>query len=55
MARQSADGEVVVLGPAFLETDDCGGWGLEGDLAADFCEARVPVRGDVFETPDVVG
>lgn len=35
MAGCGADGEVVALGPAFLQPDDCGGWREKGDLAAD--------------------
>lgn len=47
------DGEVVLLGPAFLEADDGRGRGGDGELVPDFEEARVPVFGEEFETPAV--
>jgi len=50
-----ADGEVVFLGPAFLQAYDVGGRVEGGDLAADFCEARIAVFGDEFEAPAVEG
>ena len=48
-----ADGEVVFLGPAFLETDNVGGWGGGGDAVADFEETLVAEGGEVLETPAV--
>jgi hypothetical protein len=50
-----ADREVVFLGPAFLQAYDVGGWVEGGDLAADFCEARIAVFGDEFEAPAIEG
>ena len=50
-----ADREVVFLGPAFLQAYDVGGRVEGGDLAADFCEARIAVFGDEFKTPAVEG
>lgn len=50
-----ADREVVFLGPAFLQAYDVGRRVEGGDLAADFCEARVAVFGDEFEAPAVEG
>ena len=50
-----ADRKVVFLGPAFLQAYDVGGRVESGDLAADFCEARIAVFGDEFEAPAVEG
>ena len=48
-----ADREEVFLGPAFLQAYDVGRRVQRGDLAADFCEARIAVFGDEFEAPAV--
>lgn len=53
MAGQVADGLKVLLSPAFLQADNLGRWRCGGDLAADFCEARVAVLGEEFEAPAV--
>ena len=50
-----ADRKVVFLGPAFLQAYDVGGRVESGDLAADFCEARIAVLGDEFQAPAVEG
>lgn len=50
-----ADGAVVGLGPALLEADDVGRGVEEGELAADFREARRAEGRDVDEAPAVEG
>ena len=54
-ARGGADGEVVGVGPAFLQRDDVRWWLRDGDLVPDLGEARGAEGGDVFEAPAVEG
>ena len=55
VARGGPDGEVVGVGPAFLQGDDVG-YGLRaGDLVPDAGEARGAGGRDVFEAPAVEG
>lgn len=51
--RKAADGEVIFLGPAFLEADDVRSWNGGGDAVADFHEALVAKGGKVLEAPAV--
>jgi hypothetical protein len=44
---------VVLLGPAFLETDNVWRWTGSGDLDADFCQALVAKLGYKLETPAI--
>lgn len=50
-----SNGEIIFLGPAFLQADDLGRWGLRGDLVGDFLQAGVAVGGEEFEAPAVEG
>ena len=53
MLGKLANGEVVFLGPAFLEADNIGSRCSGGDAMADLHEASMTISGKVFETPAI--
>ncbi len=55
MAGLPSDGKIVLLSPAFLQTDDFGGGDGSGNGSPDFLKALDAILGQIFETPAIVG
>ena len=55
MAGLPADGKIVLLGPAFLQTDDFGRGDGGGNGSPNFLKALDAIFGQIFETPAIVG
>lgn len=55
MSRPPPNRQIIIMDPAFLQTDDIRRGNEEGDLAANFVEARGPEFRDMEEAPAVEG